>query len=428
MTATTLDAGCVPAAVGVIKPNGSSARSVRVLTFTSIFPNSIQPGHGTFVRERTLALSRLCDVRVVAPVPWVPPSRWLPAAHRDYARIPLQEHQESLVVDHPRFAVIPKVLKSTDGVLMAASSMPHLRSLRRNFAFDVIDAHWAYPDGVAGAALARYFGVPFALTVRGDDINVFGQEWGRRPFIRWALQQASVVIALSEDLKRRVRALIGESANIVVIPNGADVDRFQPRDQREARRRLGLPLKGRIVLSAGRLHESKGFPVLVEAIGALAARLPDLSLVIVGGPDREADATAAIWAAAARLGITDRVRVAGAQPHHLLPDWYNAADLFCLPSSREGSPNVIIEALACGLPCVATAVGDIPALLSDEKVGLLTAPRSSVVADAIAEIFSRPRDRDYIAAVARRRPWATVAAECHRALTDIVKPRATARA
>ena len=127
----------------------------------------------------------------MAPSPWTPPVRALPDRYRRYRRILPEERQGRVQVTHPRFFVFPKVAKPTDGWMMAASCLPAARRLRRDFAFDIVDSHWAAPDGVAAVILARKLGVPAAVTVRGDDINVFGQEPGRRKVIGWALGRAA---------------------------------------------------------------------------------------------------------------------------------------------------------------------------------------------------------------------------------------------
>jgi glycosyltransferase involved in cell wall biosynthesis len=324
------------------------------------------------------------------------------------------------MVHHPRFVVVPRVLKSTDAALMAGSLRSGFRRLHRVAPFDIVDAHWAYPDGVAAAILASQVRVPFAVTVRGDDVNVFAQERGRRPWIRWALSRASVVIALSGDLKRRVDELTNGRARTVVVPNGIDVDRFRRVDQPGARRRLGLKAEGRVLLSVGRLHASKGFDTVIDAVGRLGSRFDDVQLFVAGAPDGEADARPAIAAAVARHGLEGRVHLVGPQSPERLVDWYNAADLFCLATTREGSPNVLLEALACGLPCVATPVGGNPDAVRSPELGLLVTPDPASIAAALERALDAGWDRPAIALEGRRRSWAHVADECCAHLTECV--------
>src|SRR5207247_5441343 len=123
------------------------------------------------------------------------------------------------------------------------------------------------------------------------------------------------------------------------------------------RRRLALAPEARLVLSVGRLHLSKGYHILVEALARLKTDFPDLRVAIVGEPDHEADVRPLIQRIAASHGIAGRVMLLGPKNPDVLADWYCAADLFCLPTSREGSANVLLEALVCGLPCIRTQVG-----------------------------------------------------------------------
>jgi glycosyltransferase involved in cell wall biosynthesis len=409
------------AAPEAARPAGAPGRPApRVLTFSSIFPNTEQPLHGLFVRERIRALGRLCPVTVVAPVPWVPPGLASSPRYAAYQRVPRLSRDGSLIVHHPRFAVVPRVLKSTDAVLMAASLSRALRRLHRATPFDVIDAHWAYPDGAAAAILAAELGLPFALTVRGDDVNCFAEERGRGPWIRWALRRAAIVIALSHDLKRRVDALSGGRARAVVVPNGIDGERFRPVDRTEARRRLTLDAPGRVLLSVGRLHSSKGFDTVVDAVGRLGAQASDVHLYIVGAPDDEADARPAIAAAVARHGLEGRVHLVGPQNPEQLVDWYSAADLFCLATTREGSPNVLLEAIACGLPCVTTPVGGNPDAVRSAALGILVDPDPALMSLAIDRALRTPWDRGQIAAEGGGRSWRHVAEECHAHLSGCV--------
>ena len=395
-------------------------RPLRVLTFTSLFPNGQQSLHGIFVAERIRALSRLCEIQVVAPVPWTPPTRVLGKRYFGYSRILREEVHQGLLLRHPRFIVFPKFFKSIDGILMAASCVRALSAIRESFPFDIIDAHWAYPDGVAAAILADYFHVPLALTVRGDDINVLPNFFWRRQLIRWALRKAAVVIALSNELKERVVTLTTPRlvSNTTVIPNGVNSEIFHPGNQAAARRRLGLPEQGRILLSVGRLHNSKGYPLLVTALARLQEKFPDLCLVIVGESDHEADARPSIEIAARRLGVSEKITLAGAKPHSVVADWYRAADLFCLPTFREGSANVLLEALACGLPCVTTPVGGNPEIISTPDVGILVAPEVEQLTRAIARGLACSWDQQRISAHVRKRTWSNVAAECCQQLSQ----------
>lgn len=386
---------------------------MKILTFTSLFPNSQQPLQNPFVWERTNALAQLCELQVVAPVPFSLPIRWLGERYYRLSQVPENEKKENVIIFHPRFVIIPKVFKYLDGILMAVCSLVLILSIRRRFRFDLIDAQWAYPDGFAAALIAAIVGVPFSITVRGDDINVFAKVLWRRYLIRWTLKRAAVVIALSEDLKRETELLGIMSGKIAVIPNGIDPSMFYPIDKSSGRGVLGLSPEWKILLAVGRLHSSKGFTTLVEALAKLKHRFPNVYLIIAGGPDHEANAEPAIRKMAMHYGIVERVILVGSQTPQQLLYWYSAADLFCLPTLREGSANVLLEALACGLPCITTPVGGNPDIITHSKLGQLVQPDAQSMADAIADGLSRNWDGELIASYGRRRTWKQVAEDCY---------------
>lgn len=160
----------------------------------------------------------------------------------------------------------------------------------------------------------------------------------------------------------------------------------------------------------------------------LQEECPDLTLVIVGGSDSEADAKPAIQAMAARYGISDRVLLVGPQPPTSLADWYGAADPFCLATLREGSANVLLEALACGLPCITTPVGGNPEIISSPDLGILVPSEAQAMAEAISSGLSQVWDRERIVAHTCTRTWEGVAAECHRYLSRLASAQTVRQA
>ncbi|MGH7303983.1 MAG: glycosyltransferase, partial [Candidatus Rokuibacteriota bacterium] len=248
--------------------------SIRALVLSSVFPNQARPTYGVFVRERVRRIARHCDIVVVAPIPWFPGNRWLRG--REYVGIPLREEQHGLTVFHPRILCLPLVGKCLDGVLYFLSLLPFIVWLRRSFPFDLVDTHFTYPDGLAGALLGRVFGRPTVLTVRGThDLRHAGYPL-RRIQIRHALRDASAVIAVSESLQRFAMSLGVAEQSIQVIPNGVDQSRFFPSDRRAARETLGLPHHRVILLAVGNLVEGKGHHLVIESLPTLLARHPDL--------------------------------------------------------------------------------------------------------------------------------------------------------
>jgi glycosyltransferase involved in cell wall biosynthesis len=375
---------------------------MRILTLSTVFPNLRQPAFGVFVAERMRRVARHCDVSVVAPVPWFPGNGWM---RPHWTGVPATEGEEGFRVYHPRVLCVPRYTKWSDGLLYAASLVPFLARLRRRFPFDLIDAHFAYPDGLAAALLGGVFRVPVVVTLRGSIVRLRHYPL-HRPQIRWALRRAARVLAVSQSLKEVAAGLGIPAEHIRVIPNGVDADVFVPREPADARRALGLPLGATIILSVGGLNEGKGHHRVVAQLPALARRFPDLLYVIVGGERPGESSRPLIESVAARLGVSSRVRLVGERPHEEIANWLAAADLFCLATRSEGWANVLLESLACGTPVVSTRVGGNAEIVSHEGLGILVpAEDDGALAAAIREGLERRWDPRILVAHAQAHSW-----------------------
>jgi len=345
------------------------SQKVRLLVFTSLYPNAAQPRHGVFVEERLRHLvdSGRIAATVVAPVPWFPFRSPIFGAYSTLASVPAKEERYGITILHPRFPVIPKLGMSIAPFLMVRALLPVFRKLIAEGAdFDLIDAHYFYPDGVAAARLGAAIGKPVVITARGTDVTWIPRYRRPRRQIQWAAERAAAIVTVSRALKDKVTALGVDPDRIAVLRNGVDLDRFGPRDRIAIRARLGL--KGPVWLTVSNLVELKGVHLVIEAL----ARVPDATLLIAGnGPEEHR-----LRGLVERLGLGTRVRFLGNIPHVELCEYYNAADAMVLASSREGMPNVVLEAIACGTPVVATSVGGTPELITTHEAGELMRERS----------------------------------------------------
>ncbi len=263
--------------------------------------------------------------------------------------------------------------------------------------FDLIDAHYFYPDGVAAAILARTIGKPLVITARGTDINLIPKYFFARQMIRWAATSAAAVIAVSTSLKETLAALGISRDKITVLRNGVDLSQFKPPQNREElRKKLGLV--GKTLLSVGNLVPLKRQD---NIIGALRS-LPDTTLMIAGaGPERKK-----LELMAEQQKVSHRVRFLGTIEHERLQEFYGAADAFVLASSREGWPNVLLESLACGTPVICTKVGCTPELIAAPEAGLLledSAPET--IARTFEELLLRRSNRDATRRYAEQYGW-----------------------
>jgi len=342
---------------------------MKLLTFSTLYPNTEQPNHGIFVetRLRYLIASGKAESRVVAPVPWFPSSNPKYGHYAQFARVPRHEQRNGLSVDHPRYLVVPRVGMTVTPFLLAQSAKKTIgRILDEGYDFDAIDAHYFYPDGVAAVMLGKHFNKPVVITARGTDINLIPQFAMPRKMIMWAAEHAHGIVTVCNALKEEITGLGVVNKNIVALRNGVDLQRFQPLDRAAARSALGID--GFTILSVGLLDPRKGHDIPIRAL----AELPDVRLMIAGaGPDLKK-----LQDLAAASGVADRVTFLGPIPQAALANYYNAADVLVLASSREGWANVLLESMACGTPVIASNVWGTPEVVGAPEAGLLMEERT----------------------------------------------------
>jgi glycosyltransferase involved in cell wall biosynthesis len=377
---------------------------MRALVLSTVFPSRTRPAYGVFVRERARHVAAQCDTVVVSPVPWVPFNRWVRGD--EAARAPFADHQDGIPVYRPRFLCLPELGKTLDGVLYAVSIAPFLLWLRRRFPFDLIDAHFSFPDGVAAAMLGKLFRCPSFITLRGTHDQRHASYRLRRGQIQWGLNAVTRVITVSESLRQFAIGLGIDRERIRVIPNGIDPTRFFPGDRGMARTRLDLPSERTILLAVGSLVEAKGHRRIIELLPSLIVRCPRLLYVAIGAELHGTGHRKLLESLVARLRLNDHVRIMSSLPHPEIRDWMVAADLFCLATSGEGWCNAIMEALACGLPVVTTRVGGNPELVSDGRDGLLVPFwDAEAFRDSVVRALDIPWDRRAISARASTNGW-----------------------
>ena len=354
---------------------------MEILTFTTLYPSQIRPQHGIFVetRLRKLTESGAVGARVVAPCPWFPFASPRFGHYSLFARQPREEIRYGLHVDYPRYPQLPKIGMSAAPLALFASVLPVLRrQLRGGRDFDLIDAHYFYPDGVAAVLLGRALGRPVVVTARGSDLNLIAEYAIPQGWIRWSARHADGLVAVSRGLKQRLANLGIAEERVHVLRNGVDPALFRPTDRDAARQALGLTRP--TLLAVGNLVRLKSHRMMVEAL----VGLPAVDLVIVGeGPER-----AAIEALARQRQVADRVRLLGHVPQDRLPDIYSAADLLLLVSTHEGWPNVLLESMACGTPVIASDVDAIADIVAVPEAGrILTGPTPERLAATAREFL-----------------------------------------
>ncbi len=376
---------------------------MRVLTVTSLWPNSAQPNHGIFVENRMARVHATgqAEITVIAPVPWFPSSAPVFGPYATFAKVPAREERHGIRVEHPRYGTIPKVgMRVQPRLYYAALARCARRLIAETGPFDLIDAHYFYPDGVAAAALAHDLNLPLTITARGTDINLIPLESDpARQAILTAAAQAGASITVCEALRAEMIGMGADGGRIHALRNGVDLDTFSPptTDRGALKLALGVPADAPLVVSVGGLVERKGHHLTIDAVAAQ----PEVHLRIAGGGPEEQ----ALKARIAALGAEDRIRLTGPLPHSALADFYGAADLSVLASSREGWANVLLESMACGTPVVATDVWGTPEVVAAPEAGLLCSRDAGSIEAQVAALLAGLPKRAATRAYAERFSW-----------------------
>ena len=254
---------------------------------------------------------------------------------------------------------------------------------------DLVHAHGhVYMSSYLAGKLAKKYKKPFIVTQHNTWIDY--QSWlnimeniNDLTIGKSVLKHADRILTVSKETMKYVLRLGADKAKTSVMYNGVDTNCFHPVKKGESRKKLGLPKKRKIIFSARRLVYKNGIDTLIESAHLVARNNPDILFVVAGkGPSRKL-----IEDRIKELGIEDSIKLTGFVPDDLLPVYYDAADYFVLPSaSGEGLPLVLFEAMACGLPVIATTVGGTPEIINHMKNGVLVPPRNP---EAMAEALSK---------------------------------------
>ncbi len=373
---------------------------IRLLTFSTLFPNSLQPNHGIFVQNRLrhLVASGEALSTVVAPVPYFPSAHPRFGEWAKHAAVPRLEQRHGLAIHHPRFLVVPKIGMTIAPWLLYRAALPYIyRLIAAGTRFDAIDAHYFYPDGVAAVWLGHKLGLPVVVTARGTDVNLIPQYPRPRRMLQQAIAGAAAVVGVSSALRDVLLELGARPEQAHTLRNGVETDIFSPHPDRCAIR-AELGLRRKTLISVGGLIERKGHHRTIQAM----RQLPEFELIIAGeGPER-----AKLQTQIDQAGLSERVRLLGSRPHAELPALYSAADAMVLASSREGWANVLLESMACGTPVVASNIWGNPEVVRSRDAGVIYDPNTpeGIVA-GVRDLFANPPTRAATRAYAEPFSW-----------------------
>lgn len=371
-----------------------------LVILSSLFPSAQEPLAGVFVRERMFRVARELPITVVSPQPWFPFQGVIRWWRRGYRLAKLRrETMDGIEVLRPRFLALPGLGRRFDGLSMALAAWRCVRRLKRTGRADLIDAHFGYPDGYAASLLGRWLGIPVTITLRGTEVR-HAADRELQPRLRSALHAAARVFSVSASLRECALRLGLPADRTLVVGNGVDLRSFKAIEMDEARRRLALPMDAKVLITVGGLVERKGFHRVIDCLPELRRTYSNLHYLIVGGPSPEGDWSEVLRARVDTLGLREFVHFLGTYPPQQLHVPLSAADAFVLASSNEGWANVLLEAMACGLPVVATRVGGNAEVVAHDDLGIIVpfgegAALCAALKLALQRSWDRTRIRDY---------------------------------
>jgi teichuronic acid biosynthesis glycosyltransferase TuaC len=395
-------------ATTAVRPHPSASTIVpaprtglRIAVVTPMLPVPHDLTRGRFTYETVRALSQLAEVRVFFQTMRYPSLPGMKPRSYIYGKVAADYKLPGLDVEAFDYPAVPVLSRAINGLVGSWALGPRVRAFKP----DLVLGYWVYPDGYAALRVARSLGVPCVIGALGSDIHV--RSGFNVMMTRKTLTGADAVLTVSEAMRLATIAEFGvKPAAVHTVINGFNTAIFGLADQAQARRRLGVGATDRVVVYVGRLVEAKGLRELVEASRELAAADERFRLVLVGDGGMKAKLQALIHSA----GLADKVRLPGGLPPEQVAEWICAADVLTLPSWSEGYPNVVVEAVACGRPVVATDVGGTREIINASN-GILVAPKNPKQLRAgLEQALGRSWDHAAIAA-AMRRSWNDVAIE-----------------
>ncbi|HEY8857302.1 MAG TPA: glycosyltransferase [Rugosibacter sp.] len=392
----------------------------KILMLTRLFPSRAFPALGTFCIERAKALAAHADVRVMVPTPYYP--AWLPGKEdwKKWTRVERQGVVEgNISVTYPRYASLPGTATWLQGVTMARSVRRDLESNYKGWQPDVIDGHFAFPDGYAATRLGQAIGAPVVVTCHGSDLRQYPDIPMAGAMTRWTLRHADRVISVSSDLMRRSIELGCPASQAVFLTNGVDPSKFSVRAQEECRALLGLPTDRKIGVQVAALIDVKDQSLVIRSLAEIRNRGGRTPFVVfIGdGPNRKQ-----LEKEVDEASLQNDVMFAGQRRHDEVALWMGAADWLLLSSTFEGWPTVYFEAMACGRPVLTSNVSSARDAINQPAYGSVVEPRTATAfAAAMQTAAQTTYDENVIRHYAEQNSWGKWADNAMQLFTSIVK-------
>lgn len=369
---------------------------MKLIVLSTNYPKNLFAHQGTFIAEQVKAIKKQIsgDITVISPVPWSIRILWFIKKWRKYGQIERENIQEEVKVYYPRYFIIPgKFFLPFRGFFIYLSTRLIIKKLlRTNKSKTILHSHSVLPEGLTGTLLKLEFNIPHLCTIHGSDINIYPYRdkvsyW----LTKYVLKNCDYIVAVSCKLKEKAQLIVEGLSNILVIYNGADNKKFRPIPKELSMQKLGINERNKVIMFIGNLIPIKGVDNLIKAFYNLIeeSKRDGISLYLIGDGSEKEKLSKLIK----ELKLEKKVLLLGGKSHDEIPLWLNIANIFVLTSFSEGFPTVIPEAMMCGIPVIASNVGGIPEIITNNKSGLLIKPGDT---RQIKESIKRLLDNDSI--------------------------------
>jgi len=376
---------------------------MNLLLVTNLFPTPHDPERGIFTLQLVKRLQKHCHITVVCPLPWFPnwPILYRLEKYAQFAKTPTRYSIDGIDVHSPKYPLLPRVSENRHADFMCMGIQRYILNLHKRIGFDAVNSQWLYPDSVAVGKVLRKLPIPHIATGLGCDVNHDIYEPIKGDRIISMLNECSAVTVVANSLRDELIGHEIDGRKISVIPNGIDVEQFKILDKNHCRQQLSIHTNMPVILYVGRLSAEKNIKTLIRA-GALVINSGNpVELYLVGDGPLEGTLKELVK----DLDIEKYVNFVGKVDHSDVSTWMNASDFFCLPSLREGCPNVILEALGSGVPVIASKVGAIPDVVNNNSGILFTPTDVDELAGSIKKAIERNWSAAEIASSVDRLSW-----------------------
>ncbi len=349
---------------------------MKVLAIAHNYPHKDDSSCGTFVQLQLSGLAKLgADIDLLVPLAYAPKFIAKTKRYRLFRYRHLL-HLDGINEELIRYIKLPgKWYHRWGGLACYLSAKKRVLRRHREEPYDLIYGVCLFPEGDMAIRLGELLKIPVVVRAIGNDVNSV-PHFGKSVYRRYVeiLDKADGIVTSGHALAKEVSKVVSGKP-IVPVFGLVDMDAFKPvsqSDQKKIRSELGLLPHCKILLFVGHLSVSKGVYELIDAFKELFEKEENLRLVLCGDGNERDNLERKII----RYGLRDKVILKGVISYNEVPKWMQASDMLILPSYSEGVPNVVMEAMACGLPVIATAVGGLPAAVKGSKGIILVQPKS----------------------------------------------------